>query len=108
MKTLYRSLFTFFILLFSCFPVKAQTLNVTGITAGQKIYWGKVIPITLVNAGNTRCLDVLPTTPEDIVQASLDVFEKAGIKDNLSMQRAVGLESMIKRVKLEAAKYVKN
>jgi len=46
--------------------------------------------------------------PEDIIQASLDVFEKAGIKDNLSMQRAVGLESMIKRVKLEAAKYVKN
>lgn len=46
--------------------------------------------------------------PQDIVQAQLGFFDKAGIKDNLSMQRAVGLESMIKRIKLEAAKYVKN
>lgn len=44
--------------------------------------------------------------PEEVVQAKLDVFEKVGIKDTLSMQRAVGLESMIRQVKLEAARHI--
>ena len=32
---------------------------------------------------------------------------KTGIRDNLSMQRSNGLESMIRRMKLGAAKYIK-
>jgi cysteine desulfuration protein SufE len=47
-------------------------------------------------------------TPEDILTAELDFIDKAGIRDNLSMQRSNGLESMIRRMKLEAAKYIKN
>lgn len=46
--------------------------------------------------------------PEDILKSELDFFEKTGIRDNLSMQRSNGLESMIIRMKLEAAKYIKN
>jgi cysteine desulfuration protein SufE len=46
--------------------------------------------------------------PEDILKSELDFFEKTGIRDNLSMQRSNGLESMIRRMKLEAAKYIKN
>jgi cysteine desulfuration protein SufE len=46
--------------------------------------------------------------PEEILKSELDFFEKTGIRDNLSMQRSNGLESMIRRMKLEAAKYIKN
>lgn len=44
--------------------------------------------------------------PEEIMHAQLDVFDRVGIKDTLSMQRAVGLESMIRQVKLEAARHI--
>jgi cysteine desulfuration protein SufE len=45
--------------------------------------------------------------PEDIVRSPLQFIDKSGIKDNLSMQRSNGLEAMIKRMKMEAMKYVK-
>ncbi len=46
--------------------------------------------------------------PEDILTAELVFIDKAGIRDNLSMQRSNGLEAMIRRMKMEAAKYIKN
>jgi len=46
--------------------------------------------------------------PENILTAELDFIDKAGIRDNLSMQRSNGLEAMMLRMKLEAAKYIKN
>jgi len=46
--------------------------------------------------------------PEDILTADLTFIDKTGIRDNLSMQRSNGLESMIRRMKMEAAKYIKN
>ena len=46
--------------------------------------------------------------PEDILTADLQFIDKAGIRDNLSMQRSNGLEAMIRRMKMEAAKYIKN
>jgi cysteine desulfuration protein SufE len=44
--------------------------------------------------------------PEDVVKAPLDFIDQAGIRDNLSMQRSNGLEAMIKRLKMEAMKYI--
>jgi len=44
--------------------------------------------------------------PADIVTAPLEFIDKAGIRDNLSMQRSNGMEAMIKRLKMEAMKYV--
>jgi cysteine desulfuration protein SufE len=46
--------------------------------------------------------------PEDILTADLTFIDKTGIRDNLSMQRSNGLEAMIRRMKMEAAKYIKN
>jgi cysteine desulfuration protein SufE len=46
--------------------------------------------------------------PEDILTADLSFIDKSGIRDNLSMQRSNGLEAMIRRMKMEAAKYIKN
>jgi cysteine desulfuration protein SufE len=46
--------------------------------------------------------------PEDILTADLSFIDKTGIRDNLSMQRSNGLEAMIRRMKMEAAKYIKN
>lgn len=46
--------------------------------------------------------------PEAILKAEIDVFDRVGIRDALSMQRAVGLESMIKRVKLDAAYHIQS
>jgi cysteine desulfuration protein SufE len=45
--------------------------------------------------------------PEDVVKAPLEFIDQAGIRDNLSMQRSNGLEAMIKRLKMEAMKYIK-
>ena len=46
--------------------------------------------------------------PENILTAELDFIDRAGIRDNLSMLRANGLEAMMRRMKLEAVKYIRN
>ena len=46
--------------------------------------------------------------PEDILTASLEFIDRAGIRDNLSMLRASGLDAMVRRIKIEAAQYIKN
>ena len=45
--------------------------------------------------------------PEDVVKAPLEFIDQAGIRDNLSMQRSNGMEAMIRRLKMEAMKYIK-
>jgi cysteine desulfuration protein SufE len=44
--------------------------------------------------------------PEDIVNARLDFINKIGIKEHLSMNRANGLNAMVKRMKSEASGYL--
>jgi hypothetical protein len=64
--------------------------------------------IAMQKQKHKRVNKILPEKPEEILKSELDFFEKTGIRDNLSMQRSNGLESMIRRMKLEAAKYIKN
>lgn len=45
--------------------------------------------------------------PEDIVNARLEFINKIGIKEHLSMNRANGLNAMVKRMKSEASGYLK-
>ncbi len=45
--------------------------------------------------------------PEDIVKADMKFVDTIGLKEHLSPTRANGLVSMIKRMKIEAAKSIK-
>lgn len=47
-------------------------------------------------------------TPEEILNAELLFIDKIGMKEHLSPNRANGLVSMIKHIKTEAARYLKN
>jgi cysteine desulfuration protein SufE len=47
-------------------------------------------------------------TPEEILNADLSFIDKIGMKEHLSPTRANGLVSMIKHIKTEATKYLKN
>lgn len=46
--------------------------------------------------------------PEDIATADLSFLDKIGMKEHLSPTRANGLMNMVKRLKEEALKYIKN
>lgn len=47
-------------------------------------------------------------TPEEILNANLLFIDKIGMKEHLSPNRANGLMAMIKHIKTEAEKYLKN